>query len=367
MNADIEKLVGALEGITANLRTNAYPNESAISTGVILRVLQLLGWDIYSPDLVFPQYGAGGWVDFALCFPERKPAVFIEAKQPGKLVGADKQLFDYAFHEGVPFAVLCDGKTWGFYLPGEQGSYEERRVYKLDLMERTPRESAEKLVRYLEFARTKSGEALSDARADHKDQSRRTLSRQIIPKAWKELVEGEDPSVVEKIAAEVEAKCGVRPIVDDVVEFLNGLGVPAAPQPALPTPAAVLPQAPARHRAQQAPNQPPRGYQLNNTFTSCRTAVDVMIGMLSKLASIDPTFAERCHSHEDNVGRVRTYVAPTRAELYPGRDDLEEFSWEFTPGWYVATNLSNNLKAKVIRMALQVAGLTEDLNARFQF
>jgi hypothetical protein len=363
MSANIEQLTAALQAIAANLKTNFYPNESAISTGVILRVLHLLGWDTYSPDFVWPEYGAGGWVDFALCFPEKRPAVFIEVKQPGKLIGADKQLFDYAFHEGVPFAVLSDGKTWGFYLPGEQGSFEERRVYKLDLLERTPKESAEKLIRYLEFERIKAGQALGDARADHKDQSRRSLSKQTIPKAWKELVEGEDPSIVEKIASEVEAKCGVRPIVDDVMEFLNGLGIPRlspAPQPPAPIPQRV------GHALPSNANQTQRGYQVNNSFVACKTGVEVMIGVLTTLASADSTFAERCHAHEGNVGRIRTYIAPTKAELYPGRDDLEEFSWEFAPGWYVATNLSNNMKAKVIRMAFQVASLTENLNARFQ-
>ena len=37
-----------------------------------------------------------------------------------------------------PFVVLTDGETWSFYLPAEQGSYEDRRVYKLDLFERPP-------------------------------------------------------------------------------------------------------------------------------------------------------------------------------------------------------------------------------------
>lgn len=366
MKSNIDQVIAALESIIANLKTNAYPNETAISTGVILRVLHVLGWDTYNPDFVWPEYGAGGWVDFALCFPEKKPAVFIEVKQPGKLIGADKQLFEYAFHEGVPFAVLSDGKTWGFYLPGVQGSYEERRVYKLDLLERSPKESAEKLIRYLEFERTKLGHALADAKADHQDQNRRSLSKQTIPKAWKELVEGEDPSIVEKIASEVEGKCGVRPVVDDVMEFLHGLGVPKLPPAPTPTPPQITvpvgqPLAPPPHGG----GQTQRGYQLNNSFVPCNTGVAVMIGIFKTLAASDPTFAERCHAHEANTGNIRTYVAPSTAELYPGRPDLEEFSAEFTPGWHVATNLSNNMKAKVIRMALNVAGLTENLNARF--
>jgi predicted type IV restriction endonuclease len=261
MNTNQQQLESALESIAKNLKVNAYPNEQTISTGIVLRVLSALGWDHYNPAVVWQEYNCGpSRVDFALCFPEKKPAVFVEVKQPGLYLGADKQLFEYAFHQGVPFAVLCDGKTWGFYLPAEQGSYEERRVYKLDLLERTPKEAAEKLIRFLDFERTKLGKAIADAKADHQDQNRRVLSKQTIPKAWHELVEGEDPSIVEKIASEVEAKCGVRPVVDDVMEFLHGLGVPKlthAPAPQPPTPKQAKPQSlPTTAKPTQ------RGYQL---------------------------------------------------------------------------------------------------------
>src|SRR5262249_43268218 len=38
------------------------------------------------------------------------------------------QALEYAFHIGVPSVVLRDGRTWSFYLPAEEGSYEERRA-----------------------------------------------------------------------------------------------------------------------------------------------------------------------------------------------------------------------------------------------
>ena len=202
--------------------------------------------------------------------------------------------------------MLCDGKTWGFYLPGVQGSYEERRVYKLDLMERAPQESAEKLIRFLEFDRTKLGQALADAKSDHQDQNRRALSKQTIPKAWKELIEGEDPSIVEKIASEVEGKCGVRPVVDDVMEFLSGLGVPTlspAPAPAPQTPPPPIFRG--THQLQRQPAttvpQTQRGFQLHETFFPCRTGVEVMIRILSKLSESDPDFPAKCHLHQDNM------------------------------------------------------------------
>jgi len=187
-----------LAAVTQNLRAGRYPNEQAVSQGVVLRVLNDLGWDVYNPDHVWPEYSvAGRRVDFALCFPARRPAVFVEVKQPGRVDGGDQQLFEYAFHNGVPMAILCDGKTWGFYLPAEQGTYDERRVYKLDLLERATEEAADKLRRYLSFQRTVSGEAIDDARSDYRDRNRRVLAQKTIPEAWIHLVEGEEPSLIE--------------------------------------------------------------------------------------------------------------------------------------------------------------------------
>jgi predicted type IV restriction endonuclease len=211
-----------IESIVRNLNEGRYPNEQAISQGVVIRVLSELDWDQWNPDHVWPEYSVGSRrVDFALCFPSRKPIIFVEVKQPGRGDGADQQLFEYAFHEGVPMALLCDGRTWSFYLPGEQGSYEERRVYKLDLVERPPAEAAEKLRMYLAYSRVVSGEAIEQARRDYRDQNRRQTGKRTLPEAWKALVEDEDPSIVERLATEVEAKCGVRPEFDDVTLFLR--------------------------------------------------------------------------------------------------------------------------------------------------
>ena len=107
-----------------------------MSQGIVLRILHALGWPAYDTQAVWPEYSLSGRrVDFALCHPPGKPIAFIEVKQIGQSDGAERQLFEYAFHDGVPMAILTDGREWNFFLPGEQGDYGERRVYKLDMME----------------------------------------------------------------------------------------------------------------------------------------------------------------------------------------------------------------------------------------
>jgi predicted type IV restriction endonuclease len=108
-------LIAALTTIVANLEKDEFVNEQAIKQGVVIRILSELGWDTFNTTIVCPEFSlTPRRVDYALCNPPKKPAVFIEVKQPGQTDAADKQLFEYAFHEGVPLAVLTDGQTWSF-------------------------------------------------------------------------------------------------------------------------------------------------------------------------------------------------------------------------------------------------------------
>ena len=213
-----------LEDIQARLKNNQYPNEQSISQGIILRILQAIHWPIYDTQLVMPEYSIGGRrVDFALCGISNKPTIFIEVKQPGKIIGANKQLFEYAFHAGIQFAIVTDGIEWHFYLPGEVGSYEERRVYKLDLIEREINESSFRFQRYLGFQSVSKGEALESARKDYKNISKQRQTKANLPIAWEKLIEEKDDMLIELLAEKVESLCGYRASGDQIIQFLYTL------------------------------------------------------------------------------------------------------------------------------------------------
>jgi hypothetical protein len=350
-----------LVDITARLRQGRYPNEQAISQGIVLRVLQEMGWDAWDPTVVWPEYQTGeGRADFALCHPPSKPAVFIEVKQPGKAEDAVHQALAYAFQTGVPFIVLTDGRTWSFYLPGERGSYEDRRVYKLDLFERPPAAAAEALSAYLDRPRVESGVALETARQEYRTRNRRSEARAAIPEAWHELAEKGDESLVELLASAVESKAGVRPEDDDVAEFLVTLGKPViaeGPGSTVFQPTSPLAQRPARHSTAAESSRSGRLILRGKTYPY-NNAKDAMVIVLRELAKADPSFLERCSQHPDAQGRKRRYIARTPEELYPGREDLREMREPLPGGWLVATNLNNVLKKTIIRLAAGVAGLT---------
>ena len=219
MSALVERITFARQ----RLAEGGYGSEASISAGVVLPLLDALGWPTYDPALVVPEYRVENRrVDFAL-LTRGTPAVFVEVKQPGTIDGADRQLFEYAFHVGVPMAVLTDGATWHVYLPAMQGSYDERRVYLLDLAERPPEESAERLLRYLARTAVESGEAEERAKADYKRSRQRRGALDAIPQAWANLIGGESTRLVDVLAAEVQSLSGFQPHPDDIETFLRRL------------------------------------------------------------------------------------------------------------------------------------------------
>jgi predicted type IV restriction endonuclease len=152
-------------------------------------VIYAVGWPVYDTEVVAPEYSLGTKrANYALCHPPREPVILVEVKQVGQSKGADRQLFEYAFHKGVPMAILTDGQEWNFFLPTEQGDYNERQLYKLDLLERTAEEAEVSLRRYLGYDAVRSGQAIEAARADYRDAARKRTAQRTLSEAWDRLV-----------------------------------------------------------------------------------------------------------------------------------------------------------------------------------
>ena len=360
------QLKETLKDITEKLKQSRFPNEQSISQGVVLRLLRVLGWDVDDTAVVWPEFSIGqqlgktrGRVDFALCDPPSKPKCFIEVKQPQRIREETfEQAFQYAFHSGVQFMVITDGETWSFYLPGAEGTYEERRVFKLDLLERSNDESIKVLWRYLAHARVASGASLDTARKEHENRSRRLVARRSIPEAWRELVEEGDDELTRLLADAAESKAGIRPTDDDVAEFLGKLGAAQPKVDIRPT----IQSSPVK--TSTTPEQAPKGHArgtitLRGTSIPYTNAKEAMVIVLHRLAQDDPTFLERCSRHRAFQGRKRRHIAQRLEDVYPGRPDLQKSHHEELPGgWIVGTNLNNRSKMTLIRAAGEVGGLT---------
>ena len=335
----------------------------------MLRLLNALAWPTYDTQVICPEYSLEGRrVDFALCHPPAKPIAFVEVKQIGQSEGAERQLFEYAFHVGVPLAILTDGQEWNFFLPGEQGDYGERRVYKLDIVEREMKECISRLTRYLQYERIVSGAAIEAAREDYCNVARERQMTSTLPKAWTRLVDEEDELLLELVADRVESLCGYKPDPDTVARFLKD-NISLDPAPTAQTSRA--PRIPISPPSSHAPptaapsSHAGIGFTLEGRQYPARNAREVMISVFETFTKRDPTFPERFGSLPKH-GRTRRYLARNPQDLYPGRADLaRDHSMQLSSGWWLSTNHSRATIVRIIEMACNVVNLRygRDLHA----
>jgi predicted type IV restriction endonuclease len=386
----MEALHQTIDDIRAGIRAGRYPNESAVSQGVVMRLLAALGWDTYDTRAVWPEYSAGGGrVDFALCHPPGKPLLLIEVKPIGKGDGNEGQLFRYAFDIGAPLLVLTDGQGWSVFLPSGQGDYAERQVYKIDLLEQDAGEAAGRLARYLGYGAATSGQARLCAQQDYESKARGREMERTLPQAWARLLTSGDEAIVAALAREVEDICRYRPDADMVEAFLAGQAS-HTPPPALlgwtPAHAPALHGAPAYSpplKRERIPTSPPLkrepiptspplkrgglgggpaattghiGFTLHGQFTPTKSAIQALIGLFEALQAADPTFHERFAALPKH-GRTRRYLALDRNKLYQD-PALARYAKQLKSGYWLPTNMSTQAIGSVAKLSCQVMNLT---------
>ncbi len=318
-----------------------------------------------------PEYSSGGRrVDFALCCAGRRPSLFIEVKGVGRAVDGDRQLFEYAFHEGIPLCLLTDGRDWSFYLPSGQGSYDERRVYRLQLIERPPSECARILERYLKFGRVKSGDAFEDAMRDYRDIASRREAARSLPNAWAALVNQPEDLLVDLLAEQTEAISGFRPTSAEVVRFLRALKlsedtntVPNALRLTKPSTSPAVGIDKDKQRDAAHPISVGRAIEFE-IFGSRQTAPNASAALIEIMRAIAARYPAKMDAISKAArGTSRNHIAASPEEIYPSRPDLARAA-EIAPGWLIGLNIANREKMRIIRETCKVVGLSFDHDVR---
>ncbi len=359
-----------IEQIRERLQRSAYVNEAAISHGVVMPIINALGWDTADPQQVVPEFAiSGGRVDFALFGLGHKPAVFIEVKQVGRAVAGDRQLFEYCFHQGVPLCVLTDGREWSFYIPSGQGSYEDRRVYRLQLDDREPAKCEQMLVRYLSRERVRDQSAFEDAQRDHRNAAQRREAAGILPRAWRELTAEAHDQLLEALTDKTEALCGYKPAQDEVIAFLRTLqshgsvtGADPSPRPekpvtsvrrAPPSPPVVahLDKADVVETGPATPADRSVRYVLEGQEYTAPNASLALVEILRAIVGRDPT---RLPDLARAVSGTKVnHIANSPTAINPAKPHLAR-AVEIAPGWSVGLNIANRTKMGIIRTACEL-------------
>ena len=236
-----------IDNIRNGLERRQFTSETAVRQGIINPLLEQLGWPASKTQIVFPEYAVeSGKVDYALCHPPGTPRIFIEAKQLGKLDGAERQLFTrqifrYIADQGVRFAILTDGRKWIFFYPAGEGTHEERKVIELDLRTGNHEENTYRLNRYLNYESVQTGRAFIAIEEDYRDFSRQRELAQHLPGVWHRLLEERDQVLLQLLTKEMKKVCRYTPTETEILAFLESLTADPQKVPVMPIPEPPMP------------------------------------------------------------------------------------------------------------------------------
>lgn len=197
-------------------------SEAQTSQGIVLPILNNLGWDVFDTTEVTPEYSVGGRrVDFALRIQSINK-VFLEIKKTSEnLENHQEQLVYYAFQQGVKLAILTNGITWQFYLPLEEGNWEQRRFFTIDLMEQSVDDAIEKFEGLLSRTNVDSGNAYQTAKSLYEGRQKNKIIKENLPKAWQKLISEPDEMLVELLNETLEKISGYKAENGQITEFLQ--------------------------------------------------------------------------------------------------------------------------------------------------
>jgi len=340
-------------------------NEEATKQSIILPILQLLEWQVFDADEVSPEFSIENTrVDYALRNGSRNK-VFIEVKRISEdLEKHQEQLLTYSFRQGVNLSILTNGIIWWFYLPLQEGSWEQRKFYAVDMYSQNYKKITEVLDDFLARDKVFNGRALENAKRLYGNRQKKDIIRRNIPKAWKKLhVEG-DEFLIELLAETTEKICGYRPKDNQVSEFL--FSIINQEQPNFEQ---------KKERKKKKIKNPKFEinntlslnndiYSLNDNFTYRKVVGFVFLSNLFPATSWKQLlikFVERINTLHPKEFEIITNVSGKKRPYFTkNNNELRSPAKISNSNYFVETNLSANNIVSIIKEVLRIFNYEED-------
>ncbi len=343
-----DQLLAFVEEFKSDKRMAAF-DEAATKQIVLLRLLPLLGWNIYDIDEVVPEYSVGNQrVDYALRYSNTNKA-FIEVKKIGEdLDRHQEQLLNYSFKEGVPLSILTNGIAWRFYLPLHEGSWEQRRFYTIEIYDQDSKDIVARFVDYLARENVCAGRSIQIAEEVIKGRQKEYLVRETLPKAWNKLMSEPDEILVELISDATEKLCGYKPEVSVVENFIfSDISIGQTSNEIL-----------SRKQPARKPTVAIEGSYIGKsvtafTFRNTRYEVKYWIDVLTQICRL------MYDVHRRDFGRVLQLQGRKRPYFTRNRDELRVPQQVEDSGIYVETNLSSNQIVKISTRVVLLFGYSD--------
>jgi predicted type IV restriction endonuclease len=210
-----------IQDIRSNERITTF-DEATTKQAIILRLLSELGWHIFNTEEVKPEYSVSNKrVDYALRINNTNK-VFLEIKKVTEDIERHQnQLLDYSFQEGVKLAILTNGISWWFYLPLNEGSWDQRKYFAIDILQQDPEDTAKRFIDFLSKDNVATEGAIKLAESLLKGRVKEIEIQKNLPKAWNKIISQPDELLIELINETLEKICGYKAESEQVIKFIN--------------------------------------------------------------------------------------------------------------------------------------------------
>jgi predicted type IV restriction endonuclease len=201
------KLESFINELRSNKKISTF-DEGATKQALVLRLLSLLGWDIFDVEEVCPDYSDNSSsVAYALRV-KNSCKVFIEVKRvQEKLDNYQKGLIDFASQEGVNLSILTNGLIWWFYLISAKGDWQKKWFLSIDFLKQKPDHIATQLIGLLTKDKISKGQALKTAKVLYEEKNQK-IAADFIPQAWNQIISQPNKIFVELLSDSTEKICG---------------------------------------------------------------------------------------------------------------------------------------------------------------
>jgi len=209
-----------IESLKSNKRVDTF-DKASTKQAIVIRLLSLLGWDIFDVDEVKPDHALKSvQVDYSLRL-KNVDTVFIGVEKVGEdLSYHQKELLGGAYKEGVTLSVLTNGVAWWFYLSGGEGSFDQKRFCTLEILKQPPKDVAARLVELLEKNNVSKGKSLKIAESIQLKRQRKVIEKAMAD-AWSRLLTTPPEALIKLFGDSVEKLCGYKPDKEMTVSFLS--------------------------------------------------------------------------------------------------------------------------------------------------
>jgi hypothetical protein len=238
------EIVPFIDSIKSNKQIASF-DETSVKQTIVMKLLFMLGWDIFNVDEVSPNYSVGKrQIDYALRI-KTKNKVFINVKKAAEsLEKYQKELFGYASKEQVDFSILTNGILWWFYLTLDEESLGQKKICSLNFLSQDSDDIAGQLKDFLDKDQIAKGKASKSAETILKKRHQNLIEK-TLPEAWTEVISNPPDLLVDLLSETTEKICGYAPekktVITFISESLNQSQRPVIPAPSIKTPAVPYP------------------------------------------------------------------------------------------------------------------------------